>query len=130
VKRIDSDYAKRSAEKRRLRIYATDPMTGRRAPFRIAIEIDNEPGLLPGPRGDIVEVFDYDGWNDQYYSAVDLNDQALLMEGGLAPSESDPRFHQQMVYAVAMKVIEGARRALGRPITFYRTHPVKAALRI
>src|SRR5262249_9438615 len=48
----------------------------------------------------------------------------LLMENGLPPNESDPRFHQQMVYAVAMKVIESARRALGRPISFYsQKHP-------
>ncbi|MCV9947505.1 hypothetical protein [Rhizobium sp. BT-175] len=121
MKRFDSDYAKRGAEKRRLRIYATDPMTARRALYRIAIEIDNEPSLRPGPRGSIVEVHDFDGWNNQYYATVDLNDPTLLMEGGLAPSESDPRFHQQMVYAVSMKVVESARKALGRPITFYRS---------
>jgi hypothetical protein len=33
---------------------------------------------------------------------------------GLRPSESNPRFHQQMVYAVAMKTIEYFERALGR----------------
>lgn len=119
MKRYETEYATRAAEKRKLRIYATDPMSGRRAPFRITIEIDNEPNLEPGPRGEIIEVCDYDGWNNQYYNAVNLNEQALLMEGGLAPSESDPRFHQQMVYAVATKVIESARRALGRPLTFY-----------
>ena len=36
------------------------------------------------------------------------------MQGGLDPSESDPRFHQQMVYAVAMKTLENFDRALGR----------------
>jgi len=113
------EHIERAAEKRRLRIYATDPMSGRRAPFRIAIDIDNEPDLKRGPRGEIIEIWDYDVDNDQYYRAVNLNDPALLMEAGLAPSESDPRFHQQMVYAVTMKVIESARRALGRPVTFY-----------
>ncbi|MDP3984285.1 MAG: hypothetical protein Q8Q52_04670, partial [Acidimicrobiia bacterium] len=34
------------------------------------------------------------------------------------PSDSDPRFHQQMVYAVIMKVIENFERALGRPFRF------------
>jgi hypothetical protein len=121
VKRYEADYANRGAEKRRLRIYATDPMSGRRAPYRITIEVDNEPDLKPGPRGSIIEVHDYDAWNKQYYANVDLNEPALLMEGGLPPSESDPRFHQQMVYAVATKVIDSARRALGRPITFYRS---------
>ena len=39
MKRNQSDYATRDPEKRRLRIYATDPMSGRRAPYRITIEI-------------------------------------------------------------------------------------------
>lgn len=94
-------------------------MSGRRAPYRISIEIDNEVNLQQGPRGDIVEVYDYDASNDQFYEEVNLNESRMLMEGGVSPSESDPRFHQQMVYAVAMKVIESARRALGRPVTFY-----------
>ncbi|WP_428411616.1 hypothetical protein [Pararhizobium sp.] len=121
MKRFESDYATRTAEKRKLRIYATDPMSGRRAPYRITVEVDNEPELAEGPVGEIVEVIDYDGWNKKFYRAVNLNDPALLMEAGLAPSESDPRFHQQMVYAVAMKVIESARRALGRPVNFRKS---------
>jgi hypothetical protein len=121
AKRYQSAYATRVAQRRKLRIYATDPMSGRRSPYRIAIDIENEPNLQRGARGSIVEVWDYDGVRDRYYAPVDLNDPALLMEGGLAPSESDPRFHQQMVYAVAMKVVETARRSLGRPVTFYRS---------
>ena len=120
MKRYKSDYATRAAEKRKLRIYATDPMSGRRAPYRITIEVRNE-ALTPGPCGSVVEVHDYDGTRRKYYSPVNLDDPALLMEAGLAPSESDPRFHQQMVYAVAMKVIDSAQRALGRPITFRRS---------
>ena len=120
-KRYQSAYATRTAQRRKLRIYATDPMSGRRSPYRIVIDIENEPDLRRGARGAILEVWDYDGVRDRYYAPVDLNDHALLMEGGLAPSESDPRFHQQMVYAVAMKVVETARRALGRPVTFYRS---------
>lgn len=108
----------KSPDRRSLRIYASDPMIGRRANQKIAIDIENEPGLLPGPVGNIVEVVDYDGAYECYYKAVDLNAAALLMEGGLTPSEANPQFHQQMVYAVAMKVIESARRALGRPVTF------------
>ncbi|HMF27472.1 MAG TPA: hypothetical protein VKE42_01800, partial [Candidatus Cybelea sp.] len=48
------------------------------------------------------------------YAPVDLNAPALLATDGLQPSESDPRFHQQMCYAVAMKTIEHFERALGR----------------
>jgi hypothetical protein len=45
---------------------------------------------------------------------VNLDLPAILMQGGLDPSESDPRFHQQMVYAVALKTLENFDRALGR----------------
>ena len=38
----------------------------------------------------------------------------LLAQDGLAPSESNPQFHQQMVYAVAMTTIRHFERALGR----------------
>ena len=38
----------------------------------------------------------------------------LLAQDGLAPSESNPQFHQQMVYAVAMTTIQHFERALGR----------------
>jgi hypothetical protein len=65
-----------------------------------------------------VRVVDYDGTGDFYYEPVDLDDAAILMGAGLAPSESDPRFHQQMVYAVASKVLENFDRALGRRVTF------------
>ena len=118
MKRNQSDYATRDPEKRRLRIYATDPMSGRRAPYRITIEIPNEVDLETGPRGQLVEVYDYDAWNERFYASVNLNERPLLMEAGLPQSEvRNPRFHQQMVYAVAMKVIDSAVRALGRNIS-------------
>jgi len=83
----------------------------------ISIPIMNEP-LRPGPQGSRVEVLDYDGVNECFYPAVDLDDPRVLMRGGLDPAEADPRFHQQMVYAVTMKVIENFDFALGRRITF------------
>jgi hypothetical protein len=45
---------------------------------------------------------------------VDLDDPYLLAQSGLDPSEGDPQFHQQMVYAVAMTTIRNFERALGR----------------
>lgn len=110
-----------AARRRNLQVYATDPMSGRRSSFRVVVDVPNEANLSPGPRGDLIEVIDYDGSQDCYYEPVSLNEPALLMTGGLAPNDADPRFHQQMVYAVASKVIESARRALGRPITFRRS---------
>jgi hypothetical protein len=61
-----------------------------------------------------LEVIDYDGAQKCFYTPVNLDEPAILMQGGLDPSESDPRFHQQMVYAVAMKTLENFDRALGR----------------
>jgi len=101
-----------------LNIYAADPMSGRRQRYRTVIDINHEPLLEPGPSGAVIEVVDYDAEHKRFYSQVNLNDPSLLMQNGLPPNESDPRLHQQMVYAVAMKGIENARRALGRPISF------------
>src|SRR3712207_1051389 len=108
-----SFYVDTPPARRPLKIFAFDPMLGRTAGKRITIEVTNETDLEPGPRGSRVEVVDYDGANKCYYAPVDLNDPAILMRGGLEPNESDPRFHQQMVYAVAMKVLENFEQALG-----------------
>jgi hypothetical protein len=40
----------------------------------------------------------------------------VLVENGLDPSESNPQFHQQMVYAGSMKTIKNFEKALGRKI--------------
>ena len=47
---------------------------------------------------------------------VNLNDPKLLAQDGWPPSEGNPEFHQQMVYAVAMKTIEHFEKALGRRV--------------
>jgi hypothetical protein len=104
--------------KRPLKIFAFDPMLARLDAARvITINVPNEP-LAPGPQGGRIEVIDYDGVNECFYPAVDLDDSRVLMRGGLDPAESDPRFHQQMVYAVTMKVIENFEIALGRRLGF------------
>src|SRR5712692_3687010 len=83
--------------RRPLKIFATDPLLGRTFGNRARIDVATE-NLQPGPIGPRVEVLDYDGAGDCFYEPVDLNNPAVLMQGGLDPSESDPRFHQQMVY--------------------------------
>jgi hypothetical protein len=70
--------------------------------------------LAPGPVGEYVEVIDHDPASACYYEPVDLNDPAILAQDGLVPSESNPQFHQQMVYAVTMRTIRNFERALGR----------------
>ncbi|HMF56688.1 MAG TPA: hypothetical protein VK619_10125 [Pyrinomonadaceae bacterium] len=113
---------------RPLKIYAFDPMVAlssndttiaRSSSKKISVDVANEK-LAPGPQGARIEVIDYDGPNRRYYTPVDLNDPAILMQGGLEPAESDPHFHQQMVYAVAMKVLENFDHALGRKLRFLK----------
>ncbi|MEP6768364.1 MAG: hypothetical protein ABJC61_06820 [Acidobacteriota bacterium] len=119
MKRIQSRYVLASPARRPLKIFASDPMQGRAAGNLTTIAVGNEK-LTPGPAGSRIEVVDYDGSvsGGRYYQPVDLDDPAILMQGGLEPTESDPRFHQQMVYAVGMKVLENFERALGRSIYF------------
>ncbi len=105
---------------RRLKIFALDPQFLNQTGNRDTVSVDYEP-LNPGPVGDRLAVIDYDGGNGQYYEAVDLEDKAILMRGGLDHSEADPRFHQQMVYAVAMRTLQHFDRALGRPIQLYKS---------
>ena len=73
-------------------------------------------GLKPGPVGEYIEVIDYDPASKVFYTPIDLDDPLVLAQDGLTPSESNPQFHQQMVYAVAMVTIEHFEKALGRPI--------------
>ena len=102
---------------RSLRVYAFDPLLGYNPDFlqinETTLEVIWEE-LQPGPTGEYLEVVDIDPSTGCAYAPVDLNHPSALSQGGLAPSESNPRFHQQMVYAVAMKTIEFFEHALGR----------------
>jgi hypothetical protein len=72
----------------------------------------------PGPHqfiGEYLKVEDTDV-SGKIYPLVNLNDSKLLAQDGWPPSEGNPQFHQQMVYAVAMKTIEHFERALGRRV--------------
>jgi len=119
MKRTESEYVTAKPARRPLKIFATDPMLGRTAGKRITIDVTNE-SLQPGPQGDRVEVIDYDGGHNRFYPPVNLDVPAILMQGGLDPTESDPRFHQQMVYAVAKRTLENFDRALGRGVEIGR----------
>ena len=103
---------------RSLRGYAFDPELSTHLKTAhinsIVFQIPWEEGLKPGPSGEYVEVVDHDPASGCFYAPVDLNDPYLLAAGGLPPSEGDPRFHQQMVYAVAMRTITNFEIALGR----------------
>ena len=100
---------------RRLKVYAFDPTRGSDSGNYMAIPTPYEP-LTRGPVGRHLAVVDYDANGKCYYAPVDLDDPAILMRNGLDPSESDPWFHQQMVYAVASQTISEFEFALGRSI--------------
>jgi Subtilase family len=104
--------------RRKLRVLAFDPSLAvdleTVAINEAVIEVRWEADLRPGPVGEYVEVVDVDPGSDAAYAPVDLNHPSLLPQNGLAPTEGDPRFHQQMAYAVAMRTIEHFERALGR----------------
>jgi hypothetical protein len=72
--------------------------------------------LEQGPVGEYVEVIDYDPTVTAFYQPVDLSHPHLLAQDGLDPSESNPQFHQQMVYSVTMLTIQNFERALGRKV--------------
>ncbi|HET6852893.1 MAG TPA: hypothetical protein VFH46_11365 [Pyrinomonadaceae bacterium] len=102
-------------ETRPLKCYAFDPSHGKFFGNEMTLEVKYEK-LLPGPIGERIAVIDYDGENKRFYRPVDLDDPSILIRSGLAPTESDPRFHQQMVYAVATETIQNFEAALGRRI--------------
>ena len=80
----------------------------------LELDVPFEYDLRPGPIGELVQVIDYDAVRDTWYSPIDLNDPAALVSSGVRPSVDDPRSHQQVVYAVAMSVIERFERFGGR----------------
>lgn len=72
--------------------------------------------VQPGPVGEYIEVIDHDPASNCFYEPIHLNDMDVLAQNGYPPSEGNPKFHQQFVYAVAMKTIEHFESALGRKI--------------
>lgn len=89
--------------------------------------------LEPGPRGALFEVDNHDGAQNLAYQRLDLDDPGVLIRSGLMPTPSDPRFHQQMVYAVCSLVYASFKSALGRDLAWGfdrdREDPVRLLLR-
>jgi hypothetical protein len=104
---------------RKLRVFAIDP--GMTARFETAVmnvttvAIPWEP-LEPGPVGEYVAIVDQDEAGKRVHDAVNLDWPDILAQNGLPPSDANPQFRQQMVYAVAMRTIRNFERALGRAI--------------
>ena len=114
---------------RNLRIFAFDPSVAAQTDMvgigEITIGIPWEKDLQKGPIGEYVEVVDADPASGVFYTPVDLNDARILAQDGLAPSERNPQFHQQMVYAVAMTTINHFEQALGRVALWSAHRPTR-----
>ena len=113
-----------------LRGYAFDPSLSQKLITyeinEIEYRIDWE-NLEHELKGEYLDIIDYDPTvqkrtsnqnklNGVFYKLVNLNDRAILVNNGLTPSETNPQFHQQMVYAVGMTTIKNFEKALGRKI--------------
>jgi hypothetical protein len=85
---------------RSLQAYAIDPSPGKYSENQVTVRIPWE-ALDPGPTGHKIAVVDYDATDKCYYPPINLDNPRLLASNGLGPTEADPRFHQQMVYAIA-----------------------------
>ena len=102
---------------RPLRIYTVDPSLPRLEGAVATVNVAFEP-LAPGPVGRLFEVDPSDAELGLTYRAADLDERDVLLTGGYTPSPSDPRFHQQMVYAVCSNVHSAFRAALGRNLSW------------
>ncbi|MBC7944580.1 MAG: peptidase M4 [Burkholderiales bacterium] len=98
---------------RPLRIFTIDPAVPRLDGAVALVNVPYEP-LAPGPVGALFKVDNYDGFEKIRYRRADLDSKEVLIRDGYDPSQSDPRFHQQMVYAVCSTVYAAFRKALGR----------------
>jgi hypothetical protein len=102
---------------RPLYIFTVDPSTPRLEGAVALVHVPYEP-LEPGPSGKLLSVDNYDGAQKNHYRRADLDGKSVLITNGYAPSQSDPRFHQQMVYAVCSNVYATFRKALGRHLAW------------
>jgi hypothetical protein len=124
---------------RRLRIFTSDPVASRlegrtavaQVPYEpLSVEEGDGAGKKTCVCGSVFELCmgDADG------RALDpprLDEAHQLLQDGYAPSEANPRFHAQMVYAVASQVHAAFRHALGRePGWSFSRSPAPGRLRM
>lgn len=102
--------------RRRLRVFSLDPTLSRRTGATAVLSMPWEP-LAPGPVGARIAVLDFTA-DGTRIPGVDLDHPYLLATDGLDPDESDPQFHQQMVYAVIASLLETLDNARGRRLVW------------
>jgi hypothetical protein len=107
---------------RPLKIFALDPATSKLEGSIALVSVPFEPleKCAGGgkPAGIVGRVFRIGNLPGEREIDVNLNCSKVLMSNGFDPSESDRRFHYQMVYAVCSTIYTAFRRALGRPIAW------------
>jgi hypothetical protein len=112
------------ASYRRLRVFTSDPSMSKTEASVSVAAVPYEPLLLhegdaaqpvPCVCGCLFELWMQDA-EGRLLDPPRLDDPAQQLQDGYAPSESNPRFHAQMVYAVASQVYALFRRALGREL--------------
>lgn len=122
----------RTPSYRRLRVYAVDPSFSasldtadiNEVTLKVrwekikttAVPHTDKNGDKTGPLGEYLAIDDLDANGTTRYEPVDLNACELLAQDGWPPADGNAKFHQQMVYAVAMKTIGHFEAALGRPV--------------
>jgi hypothetical protein len=102
---------------RALRVFAFHPGLGRRSGNHLTLRVPFEP-LQPGPIGRRVHVIDENFKGKRLHAPVDLDHPDVLRDGGLEPSDTNPQFHQQMVYACVSNLLRTFDFALGRQVRF------------
>jgi len=102
---------------RPLRIFTLDPSVSRRLGGIATVSVPYEP-LQPGPVGSIVEIDPTGAPAPLTAPPLDLDDPAMLLSSGIAPTPANGQFHLQMSYAVTMLTYVAFRRALGREIAW------------
>ena len=122
----------RSAKTRRFTIVAQDPsvLDRRGDPLLTSVDVPAED-LTPGPSGYRVRVVDYDASAGTMYQPLSeiWNPGSYIDPFEGKPIEQllkDPQFHQQNVYAIAMRVLGRFETALGRRVSWqFDTHQLK-----
>ncbi len=124
---------------RRLTIIAQDPgikVGGKMLTTEVDVPAEE---IAPGPRGYRVQVVDYDTTTGTLYMPLEyegLQDNGQYIdpfkkEAARASNESlvsDPRFHQQNVYAIVMRTLARFEFALGRRISWgFPGHQINVA---
>lgn len=102
---------------RPLKIFALDPSVSRLEGATAVINVPYER-LEKGPSGYFFKVDNTTPGQQQARSPLNLDDPDILISGGINPSTSDERFHDQMVYAVCSTVHTAFRKALGRHLAW------------